>query len=57
MIKYCENIRPEADNNRTAEDKATRNIEDINLGKENGWEKEVKSGCQVILSKKTKADE
>lgn len=57
MIKYCENIRPEADNNRTAEDKAARNIEDINLGKENGWEKEVKSGCQVILSKKTKADE
>ena len=57
MIKYCEDIRPDADKNKTAEEKAQRNAEDINLAKEKGWEKEVKSGCQVILSKKSKADE
>ena len=57
MIKYCENIRPDADNKKTAEEKAQRNAEDINLNKEKGWEKEAKSGCKVIQSKKSKADE
>lgn len=27
------------------------------MGKEKGWEKEAKSGCQVIQSKKNKVDE
>jgi hypothetical protein len=57
MIKYCENIRPGAESVKTAEEKAQRNAEDINLAKEKGWEKEAKSGCQVIQGKKTKADE
>lgn len=57
MIKYCENIRPDVDSNRPAEEKAQKNIDYINLGKEKGWEKEAKSGCQVIQSKKNKVDE
>ena len=27
------------------------------MAKEKGWEKEAKSGCKVIQSKKSKADE
>lgn len=58
MIKYCENIRPDANgNNNGQEQKNAVKAEDINLQKQKGWEKEAKSGCVVIVGKKQLADE
>lgn len=55
MIKYCENIRPETQSSKGTEEKGPKG--DINLKKQKGWEKEAKSGCEVIVSKKSKIDE
>ncbi len=56
MIKYCENIRPDNQKQLRANEDKNVKAEDITLDNQKGWEKEVKSGCQVIVSKKAKVD-
>lgn len=56
MIKYCENLKPDQNGKANNEQKNNLKAEDIHLDKQKGWEKEAKSGCQVITGKKTRAD-
>ena len=56
MISYCNNLRP-VEGKVTQEEKNAKAAQDLNLAKEKGWEKEAKSGCAVIVSKKDKLDE
>ena len=56
MIKYCENLKPDQNGKANNEEKNNLKAEDIHLDKQKGWEKEAKSGCQVITGKKTRAD-
>ena len=56
MISYCNNLRP-VEGKATQEEKNAKAAQDLNLAKEKGWEKEAKSGCAVIVSKKDKLDE
>lgn len=52
LIAYCERLKPAA---FLREEKKVVSPSDVKLGKE--WQKEVKGGAELIVSKKNKLDE